>query len=257
MRIRGHHGWSRMSYANNGPTQRFEEKPFMQNSRRIIITALMLLFSSTAFTANKVLPPPNLNQAQKLIFYKDHLKGVAKGSRLDYDFKSTTQGADSFSDKIEIKVTNVVSERKRDLEFNFLTGEHHIDFTPAKGYTGNPVIIHFLERDIAMMARDTGGSNGYFRNRIRQSFEQPTEMRDVKIDYQGKQLNGTEVVVMPFAKDPNIDKFQLYAHKRYEFIFSDQIPGGVFRIHTQVPSKDGKSTFIDEEMTFQQITPAA
>lgn len=227
----------------------------MQKTSRFIFLAVTLLFSSTAFSGSSVMPPPNLNQAQKLIFYKDHLKGVPKGSRLDYGFKSTTKGADSFTDEIEIKVTNIVGARKRDLEFNFLTGSHHIDFTPARGYTGNPVIIHFLERDISLMARDTGGSNGYFRNRIRDSFKQPTEMRDVKFRYHGQEVDGTEVVVTPFVADPNIDKLKLYANKRYEFTFSDQIPGGIYRIHTEVPSEDGKSDYIDEEMTFQQITP--
>lgn len=228
----------------------------MHRASRIIAIAAILLFSPTLFSANKVMPPPDLNKAQKLVFFKDHLKGVPKGSRLDYGFKSTTKDADSFSDEIKITVTKVVDERKRDLEFNFLTGAHHIDFTPAKSYTGNPVIIHFLERDISQMARDTGGFNGYFRNRIRDAFKQPTEMRAVKIQYHGKELDGTEVVVTPFATDPNITNFQLYAHKRYEFIFSDQVPGGIYRIHTLVPSDDGKSALIDEEMTFQQITPA-
>jgi hypothetical protein len=235
---------------------RFEEKPFMHRVSRIIAIAATLLLSSTVLSANKVLPPPNLNQAQKLVFFKDHLHGVAKGSELDYGFKSTTKGAESFTDEIKITVTNVVNERKRDLEFNFLSGAHHIDFTPAKNYSGNPVLIHFLERDISQMAKDTGGSNGYFRNRIRDSFRQPSEMRDVKIHYQGEDLNGTEVVVTPFVADPNISNFALYAHKRYEFTFSDQVPGGIYRIHTLVPSDDGKSALIDEEMTFQQITPA-
>jgi hypothetical protein len=200
----------------------------------------------------KILPPPNLNEAQKLIFFKDHLKGVSKGSRLDYGFKSKT-GEESFTDKIEVKVTDIVSERKRDLEFNFLSGENHIDFSPAKAYTGNPVIIHFLERDISLMARDTGGSSGYFRNRIRDSFKHPAQISQVTFNYNGKDLTGTEVVVTPFIADPNADNLKLYIKKRYEFMLSDQVPGGVYRIRTQVPSDKGDQVLIDEDMTFQKI----
>ncbi|MBW9275168.1 MAG: hypothetical protein K1563_15920 [Candidatus Thiodiazotropha sp. (ex. Lucinisca nassula)] len=225
--------------------------------RSIIIASLSaLLFTSTTAVATKVLPPPKLNEAQKLVFFKDHLKGVPKGSRIDYGFKSMTKDADSFSDSIEIKVTDVVAEGKRDLEFNFLTGSHHIDFSPAKAYTGNPVIIHFLERDISKMAKNTGGNIGFFRNRIRNSFAKPMVVREIDFKLNGKAISGTEIVITPFVADPYAENFKLYVNKRYEFIFSDQVPGGVYRIHTKVPSDSGDSVLIDEDMIFRQITPA-
>jgi hypothetical protein len=225
--------------------------------RHFIISLLAAVLIAPALsTATEGSPPASLNEAQKLFFYKDHLKGVPKGSLLDYDFKSVTKDAESFTDHIEIKVTDVVGEGKRDLEFNFLSGEHHINFTPAKAYSGNPIMIHFLERDIAQMAKDTGGSNGFFRNRIRDSFKSPSAVREVKFQFNGASLEGTEIIVTPFVANPYADNFKLYVNKRYEFIFSDQIPGGVYRIHTQVPGEDEKSVLIDEDMTFRQITPA-
>ncbi len=225
----------------------------MHSRSRIITLAAILLFSPMAFSAGRT-PPAELNQAQLLIFYKDHLQGVTKGSRIDYGFSSATKDADSYSDKIEVTVTDVVAEGKRNMEFNFLSGPHHIDFSPAKAYTGNPVLIHFLERDISQMAQYTGGSSGYLRNRIRDSFKQPKQVHAVKIDFQGKQLDGTEVVVTPFVSDPNADNLKLYVNKRYEFIFSDQIPGGIYKIHTAVTDDSGESVLIDEEMKFQQLT---
>ena len=63
--------------------------------------------------------------------------------------------------------------------------------TQAKGDTGNPAIIHFLERDISLVARNTGASNGNLRNRIRDSFKQPNEMRDVKFCYHGQEIDGS------------------------------------------------------------------
>jgi hypothetical protein len=227
----------------------------MLKSHFISILAALLCMPSLASAADAA-PPPKLNKAQLLVFYHDHLKGVPKGSLLDYGFESMTKDAESFTDHIEIKVTDVVDESKRDMEFNFLTGDHHIDFSPAKSYRGNPVIIHFLERDISLMAKDTGGSNGYFRNRIRDSFKVPDKVRDVTFELNGKTVNGIEVIVTPFVADRNADKFKLYEHKRYEFVFSDQVPGGIYRIHTQVPEESGDTILIDENMTFNTITPA-
>lgn len=229
----------------------------MLKRTRIIALVPALLFSSILSAATNLSAPAGLNSAQKLFFYEDHLKGVAKNSRLDYGFKSVTKDAESFTDNIEIRVTDVVDEGKRDLEFNFLSGSHHIDFSPTKAYTGNnPVIIHFLERDISRMARDTGGSNGFFRNRIRDSFKNPIEVNGVKFQFHGQALDGTKVVVTPFVNNPYAENFKLFVNKRYEFIFSDQIPGGIYSIRTQVPSDNGKSVLIEEDMTFRQITPA-
>jgi hypothetical protein len=222
----------------------------------IIALIAAALISPSLLAANEESPPPVLNKAQQLVFLKNHLQGVAKGSQLDYGFKSVTKDAESFTDHIELKVTDVGNDGKRDLEFNFLSGSHHINFTPAKAYSGNPVLIHFLERDIAQMARDTGGSNGFFRNRIRDSFKSPSEMREVKFQFNGQSLEGTEIIVTPFVANPYADNFKLYVNKRYEFIFSDQVPGGIYRIHTQVPDENGESVLIDEDMTFRQITPA-
>jgi hypothetical protein len=47
----------------------------------------------------------------------------------------------------------------------------------------------------------------------------------------------------------------MFEHKRYEFIFSDDVPGGVYRIHTQVPDAKSRQVLIDEDMTFQKISP--
>ena len=225
--------------------------------RSFIFTIMFTLLCSTPMLAEtKILPPPDLNEAQKLIFFKDHLQGVTKGSQLSYNFTSRTD-KQRFQDKIIIRVTNIVSQGKRDLEFDFLSGENHIDFTPAKSYTGNPVIIHFLERDISLMSKDTGGWNGYFRNRIRNSFRKPAQMDEITFDFNGKMVKGTEIVVTPFVGDPNSNNFKLYANKRYEFLFSDKVPGGIFRIRTQVLSENGEQTLIDENMTFKEITPGA
>jgi len=226
----------------------------MHQLSKVTAVTLALLFSVPAFTTAQA-PSPALNRAQQLVFVDNHLQGVPQGSSLIYDFNSQTKGVESYSDTVRITVTEVLGNDRRNLEFNFLNGPHHIDFSPAMGYSGNPVIIHFLERDISQMARETGGWSGYFRNRIRDAFSHPVSVHDVKIAVAGRDMDGVEVIVEPFATDPNIQNFEAYANKRYEFTFSKQIPGGVYRIHTRVPGENGNDIFIDEALTFNQITP--
>jgi hypothetical protein len=198
---------------------------------------------------------PQLNEAQRLVFLDDHLRGVAEGAVLSYAFRSAGEGMEGFSDKVTVKVTGVREGGGRDLEFEFLSGERRVDFRPAQGYVGNPVIIHFLERDIRDMARATGGDIAYFRNRVRRSFTEPG-VRRLTVPLEGREVEATRVTVTPYLGDPNIERFPTYAQKRYEFVLSDRIPGGVYSIRTVLPAEGEGPPRIEERLTFQRITPA-
>ncbi len=224
----------------------------IQRSITAIIAVCFCAVSLSLSADNHI--PPNMNKAQILFFFHDHLNGVTKGSHIDYAFKHSSEADEEFTDHISMDVKDVHEGGKRDLVFDFLSGKNHIEFSPAMGYQGNPVIIHFLERDISMMAQDTGGSNGFFRNRIRDAFQKPEKVEEVSFQLDGKTLKGTQIVVTPFVGNRYVDNFKIFEHKRYEFIFSDDVPGGVYRIHTQVPDAKNKQVLIDEEMTFKQIT---
>ncbi len=52
-----------------------------------------------------------------------------------------------------------------------------------------------------------------------------------------------------------MDKFPFYAKKRYEFLFAEDLPGGLYQIHTQVPDEGGADSMIDERLTFRDISP--
>ncbi|MCP3870721.1 MAG: hypothetical protein GY703_22035 [Gammaproteobacteria bacterium] len=217
------------------------------------VTALIaLIVTRSAIAVEGGAPTPELNPAQQLFFMDNHLRGVNEGSILDYRFSSITEGEEPFTDRVRMIVTAVENEKKRSIKFDFLSGARHIDFTPATGYVGNPVLIHFLEYDIKQMARETGGGSGYFRNVIRRSFE-TSLMRPVTITFEGNTLDATEIVVKPFISDSNIDKFRAYQEKQYEFIFSNRIPGGVYRMHSLVPGANGEGVFSEETLTFSGL----
>ena len=220
---------------------------------RIVLLSVAVGLSWTA-PAQQEAPVPN--KAQRLVFMDDHLRDVDKGSVLNYDFSSQTKDEQKLTDTVRVTVTDVLDDGTRNLEFDFLSGKNHIDFEPAVGYVGgNPVVIHVLEWDISRMVRATGGSNNYLRNAIRRSFKQP-EVESTEIAFQGDKVPATRVVVRPFVNDPNIDRFPVYANKSYEFIFSDRVPGSVYRIHTLVPGDKAGEIYIEEQLTFSRVTPA-
>ncbi|MCB1858587.1 MAG: hypothetical protein KDI63_09955 [Gammaproteobacteria bacterium] len=200
-------------------------------------------------------PAAQLNPAQQMFFLGNHLKGVSPGSILHYQLQGATQGEAPFTDWARITVTGAAGADKHNMEFEFLSGTRHLDFAPAADYVGNPILIHFLEYDINQMAKATGGRNGYFRNAIRRAFATPV-MRPTTIAFAGETLQATEIIVKPFVNDRNIDSFQIYQDKRYEFIFSDQIPGSVYRIHSVVPGENGNGLFQEETLTFDKLEAA-
>jgi hypothetical protein len=216
------------------------------------LVAAAVLFSVPA-TAVDQTDTPEINEAQRLVFMNDALHDLGAGSVLSYDFSHRDQGTEGFSDTVEVTVTDVLDDGRRNLTFGFLTGPHHIDFHPATAYKGNPVPIQFLERDIDEMAKSTAGNAGYFQTRIRKFFAH-AQAKPTRIQFQGKEVDGVEVAVTPFADDPNIDRFRSYAQKRYDFVFSDQVPGGLYQIRTLVPGPNGSESLIEDALTFRQVT---
>jgi hypothetical protein len=210
------------------------------------VLGLLLVAGAGAAAADQ----PEINEAQRLVFTNDYLQDAAPGTTLVYDFSHRrSDGKDDFSDTVKMTVTASGKDGRHDLSFDFLTGDRQVGFHPASGYKGNPLPIQFLERDVDQMAKATGGRSNYFQNRIRRAFLRP-EVRPIKVSFQGKEVEATEVSVTPYRNDPNLDRFRSYANKRYEFTFSEQVPGGLYRIRTRVPEAKGLAPVAEEEMTF-------
>ena len=195
-----------------------------------------------------------INEGQRLVFMNELMGNVPAGSVLEYSFTSSGKDRESFADRVKVRVSRVADDGRRDLQFDFLTGTHRLDFHPATAYKGNPVPIHFLERDISELSKETGGDIGYFRNRIRHAFAHP-QIQPAKIALNGQELDGMSVSVVPFVDDPNKERFPAYANKRYDFVFSDRIPGGLYRIHTTVPGEAGGAPVVEEDLIFKSQTP--
>jgi hypothetical protein len=199
-------------------------------------------------------PAPEINQAQQLVFMNDLMRNVPAGSALEYRFTRHGKDLPDYQDRVIVTVTGVADDGRRDLTFDFLSAGHHLDFHPATAYTGNPVPIQFLERDIKEMAEATEGDIGYFRNRLRRAFANP-QVQPVKITLGERTLDGIQVTLVPFADDPNISHYQDYANKRYDFLFSEQVPGGLYQIRTLQPAPTGQVPVLEEQLTFDHTTP--
>ncbi len=212
-----------------------------------LFAAAAALLLAPGFTSAADEPPLEANRAQVLVFMGDHLRETQQGQILTYDFARHETGQPDKADKVSMTVTKVRDDARRDLSFDFLSGDDQIDFPDAHGYRGNPIAIQFLERDIRDMSRLTGQSSAYFRSRIRRAFREP-QIEDAPVDVGGRQINATQITVVPFVDDPVLAEVDGYTQKEYLFVYSEQVPGDLVRIRTRVAKPDGNS--LEEELSY-------
>lgn len=178
-----------------------------------------------------------LSPAQTLLFATNHLAGIKQPATLDYAFRH--EGADSYADKIALKVSAVHADGTKDVAVEFLSGKRRVDFPPLRGFHGNPLIMYFLEWDVRGMQQATGGAALYFRNRIRNAFANAVEIGKVTIRVAGRSAAATAIVLRPYRDDPDIARYAAFRDKSYRFVLSDEVPGMVYEISTSVPAAGG------------------
>lgn len=190
-----------------------------------------------------------LSPAQIALFESNHLKEISRPVVLDYTFQHRG-GKGDFDDKVSADIRAVRPDGKKDVWIDFLTGEHKVNYPPVMDFSGNPLLMFFLEHDVVQMGEATGGASQYFRNRIREAFVDRAEIHPTEITVDGKKANATEIDLAPFRNDPNLQRFPAFSDKVYRFVLSDAVPGAIYRISTSVPNPSASPGLFEESMTY-------
>lgn len=189
-----------------------------------------------------------LSAAQIALFESNHLESIHSPVIVQYSFEGTA-GTGRFADTVAIGV-EPRPDGSKDIRADFLSGDRHMPFAPVIGFNGNPVLMFFLEHDVAEMQKATGGSRTYFRNRIRRAFVDRADSRAVAIAFNGKEERGIEITLVPFHDDPMIARFGEVRDKSYRFVLVDAVPGTIYQIATSVPAGDTAAAAMAATMTF-------
>jgi hypothetical protein len=195
--------------------------------------ALLGLFALGSAGAQPISP------AEVLLFETDHLARMKAPSTLVYEFRKQSNVEPVFTDTVQLDVSR--SKGQVNAVLHFLTGERKHDLPKVDDAHGNPVLLGFLEHDIAEMKRLTGGSAGYFRKRIRMALANGAQVTPQRITYGGKTVEAKTVRIQPYLDDPLHARFENYVRKTYTFVLSEQVPGGVYRVSTTLANPAGNS----------------
>lgn len=210
-----------------------------------LVAAALALPPSAA--AQQDPPPAPLSPAQVVLFQTPHLDAIRTPQDLDYTFRREEEGRAPVEDRITMEVRAVHADGGHDVHPEFLTGERRIPYPPALGFRGNPLVMFALDRDTRELAAATGGSATWFRNRIRRAFAEGATLRETRRG----DAPAVEVEIQPFQGEPRARRYQ---ERRYLFLLSEAVPGGVAEIRTVLPAGDGGGR-VEETIAFAGSRP--
>lgn len=219
--------------------------------RRAPLVAAGLVLAALFAPPLLVAPAMAAPTSTELFFNTPYLSKVPPGSALTYAYKHTTARPElgaSFDETLRLNVAaspEKPEQRITDLDID--RAGHKSEAGPFPTLNGNPVSLVLLERDVKEMAQLSKGSPFYLRNRVRDALGNG-RVEEARFEYDGRQVAGWKLILTPFAQDPNKDKLAELAGRRYEFLFSDEVPGGLYAIDVVTPKLDGSAPLIETSL---------
>ncbi len=198
------------------------------------------------------------SDAERTLWLKDHLKNVRKPARLYYEFVKSGTYEEGFSDAVYLDILEINDDGSKNALLEFFTADRQqaANQDNLSNITGNPIIGIYMQGDVVEMNRLTEGHWRYFHKRIKIAISESARIDPVSFDFDGKKVTGEKITITPYVNDPRRKQFDQFADKRYEFIFSNQVPGSLYQIKTIIPdnSGDNKKALIEEILTLKNVS---
>jgi hypothetical protein len=198
--------------------------------------------------------PASFSEAERALFVTNHLAGIRAPTAVRYSYRKSGTLEAGFEDKLTLTLARQADGSCCRARADFADAAHRLELPDVDNARGNPVILHFLERDVREMNRLTKGQAAYFRKRIRMAVFQGAAVHDTTVAYAGKQIKAREISVTPYVDDPLRGRFENLAGKQYVFTLSEAVPGGVYSIRSRVraPTGGGDTTpLLQEELLIE------
>ncbi len=192
------------------------------------------------------------SEAENKLWRSDHLKNIDQPVRLYYEFIKAGTYEDGFTDSVYLDIVEINEDGTKNALLEFFTAERTQNFGQdnVSNIIGNPVLAIYMQGDIFEMQRLTSGHWRHFQKMLKIALRNAT-VEPIDFEFNGKQHQGDKISFHPYQKDPHRSDFEKFSDKRYEFIFSEEIPGTLFQIRTIIPSKKESASepLIEETLT--------
>ncbi|MHB0777149.1 hypothetical protein [Halomonas sp. WWR20] len=193
------------------------------------------------------------SQANQLLFLNDHLSATDYPARYHYHF-SRSGTPNDFEDEIVMEARNGDGQAKQ-VHLQYFSGERQQHVPDIDNARGNPIIMMFLQRDVAEMSELTGGNWRYFQRQIKLALENSANVEAVTLDYNGNQVTGQRITLQPFAEErEHRGQLASYLDKTYRFTLSDEVPGSVYEMQASVPAHADEQPVV-EALRLDSVEP--
>jgi len=216
----------------------------MVELKRAAVTAILVLTLATP-TISAAGPP------SERIFAAGALNGIPPGASLIYTHLREGTGGDRQLQPItdgEVRVTlRSGADGAREAVVAMSSGGRLRELNPFPASVGNPLLMTFLESSLRAIARVTGGSPFYIRNRMKAALREGGEIAQVDASLAGEAIEADAITFHPFTDDKNRHRMGDFADLELRFVMSDMAPGGfvLFSAATR-PGTDGAVAFREE-----------
>ncbi len=183
------------------------------------------------------------NDAETKLWLSDHLANIKKPVSLYYEFVKSGTFEEGFSDSVYLKILELNDDGSKNAQLDFFTAEKKqaVNADNVTGIFGNPVLGIFMQGDVYEMNRLAEGHWRYFHKQIKVSLREDAVIEPTTFSFNGKEYQGEKLFFSPYLNDPHRRDFEKFAEKYYEFIFSDDIPGTLYKITTVIPDTNAES----------------
>lgn len=223
-------------------------QPITRGLSVFVCAALVL---SAPLHADNTSASPDANAfspANTALFATNHMQQVKPEQTLVYAVQQTGSMVPSIQDTVTLKLA-AAQAGHTEAHLEFMTGENHRWTPPFADPTGNPVLTLFLQSDIHEMERINGGQWRHFQKYIKFALEK-ADFSATSFEYAGQHYQGKKISIQPYLDDPEKSKFinPAFIKKQYEFILADELPGGIYKITTEVPGTSADQPVAHKEL---------
>lgn len=179
--------------------------------------------------------PSQYSEAERQLFVRPHLAAVASPSRLHYRYQRSGTLQPEATDHATLTLSGDGASRSAAVDF--LHDDRRLELPSIDYVEQNPIILHFLEREVRQLKDLTGGAVNFYRNRIRKALAGDATVRATRFDYDGRQVDGVEIRIDPYVNDPARSRFEKFADRYYVMVLSPEVPGEVYQLKAEL--RDG------------------
>jgi hypothetical protein len=176
-----------------------------------------------------------ISQAEQLLFTHPHLASVRQPQTLSYAWSAQSAASGAASGRATLALQARADGSCCSAHVDYPATEVAIHLPDFDDATANPVILYFLEAEVRRLQRTTTGQSAHFRRQMRMALATNAQVSDATVRWHGRDVPAHAVRVAPFLDDPYRARFEREAATEYEFLLSDDVPGGVASLTATLP----------------------